>query len=100
MNYQKGLKPGYGIGYQGLFRDERDDLMLEVESLKAEVERLKEELEEADPSGDLRREYWKIAHQILDYVYMCADKHIVPLKHDANIFNAKLNAARNNRRKK
>lgn len=93
MNYQKGLKPGYGIGYQGLFRDERDDLIDKCERLEAEVEALRADLE-SDADGEKRRAYWRIANNLLDYLELCNDKNVVPLKHDINIHRAQLNAAR------
>ena len=38
------------------------------------------------------REYRRIAVDLLDYVYLCADKGIVPLRYDANVYNARFTA--------
>ena len=35
------------------------------------------------------RAYCLLAGELLDYIEMCADKHIAPLKHDAQIFRSR-----------
>ena len=38
------------------------------------------------------REYRRLAVDLLDYVYLCAEKGIVPLRYDANVYNARFTA--------
>ena len=40
------------------------------------------------------REYRRVAGEILDYAWNCADKGMVPLKHDLNIYLDRLNQVR------
>lgn len=46
---------------------------------------------------DKARAYYKIASDAIDYLWSCADKGFVPLRHDANVFNCRLNRMRNKR---
>jgi len=43
-------------------------------------------------NDEKRRAYRKIAQDLIDYIYLCADRHIVPLMHDANVYNARFTA--------
>ena len=40
-----------------------------------------------------RRAYFRIASDLIDYIDACAERRIVPLKHDANVFRCRLNRA-------
>ena len=40
------------------------------------------------------REYYRIASDLIDYVWGCAERRVVPLKHDANLFLNRLERAR------
>ena len=44
------------------------------------------------------KEYRKIANDLIDYVYLCSDRNIVPLKHDANVFINRFNSVDKARR--
>ena len=37
--------------------------------------------------------YYKVASDLIDYVWNCADRGIVPLKHDANVYLNRLTDA-------
>ena len=39
--------------------------------------------------GEKERAYGELAGDLLDYIEMCADKHIAPLKYDAQIFRTR-----------
>ena len=39
-----------------------------------------------------RREYRKQTVDLLDYLYLCNKRNIVPLMHDVNVFNARFTA--------
>ena len=103
MDYQKGSKQGYGIGYKGLFSDDLDHLASEVERLEAEIETLKAENDElleqleSGASGMKQRAYWKVAISAIEYIEGCSRKRVVPLIHDANEFRKKLNRAHNDK---
>ena len=43
---------------------------------------------------ELRREYYRVADEAVEYIALCARKGIVPLMHDARIFRTRLNKAR------
>lgn len=45
-----------------------------------------------------RREYRKQTVDLLDYLYLCNKRNIVPLMHDINVFNARFNAVDKARR--
>lgn len=44
---------------------------------------------------DKQREYYKILREVLDYLDGCAERRIVPLKHDVNVFRCRFNRAVN-----
>ena len=46
---------------------------------------------------DKARGYYRVAMELIDYVWNCADKNLVPLKHDANVFMVRLKATRDGR---
>lgn len=45
-------------------------------------------------ADEKRKAYWQIANELLDYLELCNSRNVTPLKHDINIYRARLNAAR------
>lgn len=43
-------------------------------------------------------EFRKLALDAIDYIYLCNEKNIAPLRHDANIFTCRFNAVDKARR--
>lgn len=41
-----------------------------------------------------RRAYYKLAREVLDYTWNCADRGMVPLRHDVDVFMSRLNRLR------
>lgn len=39
-----------------------------------------------------RKGYRKVAIDLIDYLYLCNERNIVPLRHDVNVFNARFTA--------
>lgn len=39
-----------------------------------------------------RRGYRKVAIDLIDYLYLCNERNVVPLMHDVNVFNARFTA--------
>ena len=45
-------------------------------------------------TDEKRRDYWRIAVELIDYMDNCSKHRMVPLQHDVNVFRARLHAAR------